>query len=176
MTGDAVENGSKRRQGHHYGTSADESETKTYTVTFNAFTLASLKVIGPTKTEYAIGDKLDTAGSKVTATIRVATRSAEVVALDDPQLAIGSFDSTTAGKKAITVSYRGVTATFNVTVKANAVALALKNRSPAAPTSPVPRNGNKNTVANTGSNVAAIAGALVASLARPRVHMLRKRA
>ena len=55
-------------------TSADESETKTYTVTFKAFTLASLKVTGPTKTEYAIGDKLDTAGLKVTAVYRVATR------------------------------------------------------------------------------------------------------
>lgn len=120
-------------------TSADESETKTYTVTFNAFTLASLKVIGPTKTEYAIGDKLDTAGLKVTAVYQSGDKTKEVpVALDDPQLAIGSFDSTTAGKKAITVSYRGVTATFNVTVKANAVALALKNRSPATPTSLVP--------------------------------------
>ncbi len=139
VTGDAVENGKLGGKAAITVTSADESETKTYTVTFNAFTLASLKVIGPTKTEYAIGDKLDTAGLKVTAVYQSGDKTKEVpVALDDPQLAIGSFDSTTAGKKAITVSYRGVTATFNVTVKANAVALALKNRSPATPTSPVP--------------------------------------
>lgn len=100
------------------------------------------------------------------------------VALDDPQLAIGSFDSTTAGKKAITVSYRGVTATFNVSVKANASPLALKNRSPATPTSPVPpATGNKNTVANTGSSVAAIAGAVaLLAAAAGALFMLRKRA
>ena len=35
--------------------------------------------------------------------------------------ALRRWDSTTAGKKAITVSYRGVTATFNVTVKTPSV-------------------------------------------------------
>lgn len=57
VTGDAVENGKLGGKAAITVTSADESETKTYTVTFNAFTLASLKVIGPTKTEYAIGDQ-----------------------------------------------------------------------------------------------------------------------
>ena len=160
-------------------TSADESETKTYTVTFNAFTLASLKVIGPTKTEYAIGDKLDTAGLKVTAVYQSGDKTKEVpVALDDPQLAIGSFDSTTAGKKAITVSYRGVTATFNVTVKANAVAPGPEEQKPGNTNKPgATGNGNKNTVANTGSSVAAIAGAVaLLAAAAGALFMLRKRA
>ncbi|MCE3043315.1 bacterial Ig-like domain-containing protein, partial [Lacticaseibacillus rhamnosus] len=131
VTGDAVENGKLGGKATITVTSADESETKTYTVTFKAFTLASLKVTGPTKTEYAIGDKLDTAGLKVTAVYQSGDKTKEVpVALDDPQLAIGSFDSTTAGKKAITVSYRGVTATFNVTVKANAVAPGPEEQKP----------------------------------------------
>ena len=105
VTGDAVENGKLGGKATITVTSADESETKTYTVTFKAFTLASLKVTGPTKIEYAIGDKLDTAGLKVTAVYQSGDKTKEVpVALDDPQLAIGSFDSTTAGKKAITVS------------------------------------------------------------------------
>ena len=160
-------------------TSADESETKTYTVTFKAFTLASLKVTGPTKTEYAIGDKLDTAGLKVTAVYQSGDKTKEVpVALDDPQLAIGSFDSTTAGKKAITVSYRGVTATFNVTVKANAVAPGPEEQKPGSTNKPgATGNGNKNTVANTGSNVAAIAGAVaLLAAAAGALFMLRKRA
>lgn len=179
VTGDAVENGKLGGKAAITVTSADESETKTYTVTFNAFTLASLKVIGPTKTEYAIGDKLDTAGLKVTAVYQSGDKTKEVpVALDDPQLAIGSFDSTTAGKKAITVSYRGVTATFNVTVKANAVAPGPEEQKPGNTNKPgATGNGNKNTVANTGSNVAAIAGAVaLLTAAAGALFMLRKRA
>ncbi len=179
VTGDAVENGKLGGKAAITVTSADESETKTYTVTFNAFTLASLKVIGPTKTEYAIGDKLDTAGLKVTAVYQSGDKTKEVpVALDDPQLAIGSFDSTTAGKKAITVSYRGVTATFNVTVKANAVAPGPEGQKPGNTNKPgATGNGNKNTVANTGSSVAAIAGAVaLLAAAAGALFMLRKRA
>ena len=179
VTGDAVENGKLGGKAAITATSADESETKTYTVTFNAFTLASLKVIGPTKTEYAIGDKLDTAGLKVTAVYQSGDKTKEVpVALDDPQLAIGSFDSTTAGKKAITVSYRGVTATFNVTVKANAVAPGPEGQKPGNTNKPgATGNGNKNTVANTGSSVAAIAGAVaLLAAAAGALFMLRKRA
>ena len=179
VTGDAVENGKLGGKATITVTSADESETKTYTVTFKAFTLASLKVTGPTKTEYAIGDKLDTAGLKVTAVYQSGDKTKEVpVALDDPQLAIGSFDSTTAGKKAITVSYRGVTATFNVTVKANAVAPGPEEQKPGSTNKPgATGNGNKNTVANTGSNVAAIAGAVaLLAAAAGTLFMLRKRA
>lgn len=89
-------------------TSADESETKTYTVTFNAFTLASLKVIGPTKTEYAIGDQARYRRSEGDCRLPEWRQDqGSAGRSDDPQLAIGSFDSTTAGKKAITVSYRG---------------------------------------------------------------------
>ena len=179
VTGDAVENGKLGGKATITVTSADESETKTYTVTFKAFTLASLKVTGPTKIEYAIGDKLDTAGLKVTAVYQSGDKTKEVpVALDDPQLAIGSFDSTTAGKKAITVSYRGVTATFNVTVKANAVAPGPEEQKPGSTNKPgATGNGNKNTVANTGSNVAAIAGAVaLLAAAAGALFMLRKRA
>ena len=179
VTGDAVENGKLGGKAAITVTSADESETKTYTVTFKAFTLASLKVTGPTKIEYAIGDKLDTAGLKVTAVYQSGDKTKEVpVALDDPQLAIGSFDSTTAGKKAITVSYRGVTATFNVTVKANAVAPGPEEQKPGSTNKPgATGNGNKNTVANTGSNVAAIAGAVaLLAAAAGALFMLRKRA
>lgn len=179
VTGDAVENGKLGGKAAITVTSADESETKTYTVTFNAFTLASLKVTGPTKTEYAIGDKLDTAGLKVIAVYQSGDKTKEVpVALDDPQLAIGSFDSTTAGKKAITVSYRGVTATFNVTVKANAVAPGPEEQKPGNTNKPgATGNGSKNTVANTGSSVAAIAGAVaLLAAAAGALFMLRKRA
>ena len=179
VTGDAVENGKLGGKATITVTSADESETKTYTVTFKAFTLASLKVTGPTKIEYAIGDKLDTAGLKVTAVYQSGDKTKEVpVALDDPQLAIGSFDSTAAGKKAITVSYRGVTATFNVTVKANAVAPGPEEQKPGSTNKPgATGNGNKNTVANTGSSVAAIAGAVaLLAAAAGALFMLRKRA
>lgn len=108
----------------------------------------------------------------MTAVYQSGDKTKEVpVALDDPQLAIGSFDSTTAGKKAITVSYRGVTATFNVTVKANAVAPGPEEQKPGNTNKPgATGNGNKNTVANTGSSVAPPSLALSLCWPLPRVH------
>ena len=78
----------------------------------------------------------------------------------------------------ITVSYRGVTATFNVTVKANAVAPGPEEQKPGNTNKPgATGNGNKNTVANTGSSVAAIAGAVaLLAAAAGALFMLRKRA
>ena len=40
------------------------------------------------------------------------------IAVDDPELAVSGYDSVVAGEKTVIVSYRGVSATFTVTVKA----------------------------------------------------------
>ena len=67
---------------------------------------------------------------------------------------------------------------FNVTVKANAVAPGPEEQKPGNTNKPgATGNGNKNTVANTGSNVAAIAGAVaLLAAAAGALFMLRKRA
>ena len=100
------------------------------------------------------------------------------VALDDPQLAIGSFDSTTAGKKAITVSYRGVTRDLQRHGQGQRSRPGPEEQKPGSTIKPgATGNGNKNTVANTGSNVAAIAGAVaLLAAAAGALFMLRKRA
>ena len=65
----------------------------------------------PTKTEYYVGDTLDTTGLEITAKY---TDNTEKVITSD--LTITGFDSSVAGKNTITVAYDGKTATFNVEV------------------------------------------------------------
>ncbi len=65
----------------------------------------------PTKTEYFIGDTLDTTGLEITAKY---TDNTEKVITSD--LTITGFNSSTAGTKVVTVDYKGKTATFNVEV------------------------------------------------------------
>lgn len=97
-------------------TSADGRHTSTTTVNFNVATLTGIKLGGTlAKTKYRIGEKLDLTGLTVTAVYSDGTTSN--VALDDSQLAVLGFDSTTAGTKTVTVSYRGKSATFQVTVQ-----------------------------------------------------------
>ena len=190
VKGDVVEAGKLGGKAAITVTSADKSATKDYTVTFNAAKLASLKVTGPSKTEYAVGDKLDTAGLKVSAVYQrgegeSATAEEVPIALDDPQLVIGAFDSTTAGKKTVTVTYRGVTGAFEVTVKANAVAPGPQQ--PQNPNQPGGSNGKPvakpsdgkgsgNVLTATGASVAVYAGAAVAlAVAAGVLFLARKR-
>lgn len=177
VTDDAVENGKLGGKVAIAATSADRSEMRTYTVIFNAFALASFKAIRPTKTEYAIGDKLGTAGLKVTTVYQNVDKTKGMpVALDNPQFAIGSLDSTTAGKKVIVISYRGMTATFNVTAKANTVAPGPEGQKPGSTNKPgATSNGNRSMVVDTGSNIAVIAGAVaLLAAAVGTLFMLRK--
>jgi hypothetical protein len=105
-------------------TSADGKTSKTYTVTFNAAELAELTLRAPSKTEYRIGEKLDTGGLTVTAVYKSGTQTvhSENIALNDPQLTVSGFESGIAGEKTVTVSYRGVSAVFKVMVKADSPA------------------------------------------------------
>lgn len=83
--------------------------------------LSSIAVTAqPTKTEYAIGAALDTTGLEVTATYT--NDKSKVVT----GWTVSEFDSTTAGEKELTVTYKEgdveKTATFKVTVKAKTLA------------------------------------------------------
>lgn len=119
-------------------TSADDTQAKTVTVNFNAATLTGLKLTGLTKTKYQLNERLDLDGLTVAAVYKLGNATKEVpVKLDDPQLFISGFDSSASGTQTITVSYRGVSATFTVQVASN-------------PESPVvkPVNGSSNAEAN----------------------------
>ena len=77
--------------------------------------LESIKLNGPDKTEYEIGEELDTAGLTVTASYSNGTE-AEVTNYE-----VSGYDSAQAGDKTVTISYTegGITktASFGVTVK-----------------------------------------------------------
>ncbi len=79
--------------------------------------LSGLEITGPDKTEYTVGEKLNTAGLKVTAVYSDGT----TVVLTDDQYTVTGFDSEEAGEKQVMVSYteNGVTETaeFTVTVE-----------------------------------------------------------
>jgi len=66
----------------------------------------------PTKTNYAVGDTLDLTGAKITAT----TISETTQDVNITSSMVSGFDSTTAGTKTVTVTFRGYTTTFDVTV------------------------------------------------------------
>jgi hypothetical protein len=74
-------------------------------------TLVSINVTTrPTKTVYAIGESLSTAGMVVTAAYSDGTTEAVT------GYTTSGFDSSSAGQKTVTVSYEGTTTTFTVTV------------------------------------------------------------
>ena len=149
-------------------TSADGTQTKTVTVNFNAATLTGLKLSGPTKTEYKLNERLDLDGLTVTAVYKAGDKTEEVpVKLDDPQLAISGFDASAAGKQTITVSYRGVSATFTVTVAGNPAQPTVKpsddrNNAGTAGASGT-NDASGNGLSATGSDTAAVA-VLIAAL------------
>ncbi len=75
-------------------------------------TLTGITVTAPTKTEYTVGDTLDTTGMVVKA---VYSNGDETVVTENATLS--GFDSSTAGTKTVTVTYEGKSATFEVTIK-----------------------------------------------------------
>ncbi|PLS28920.1 bacterial Ig-like domain-containing protein [Bifidobacterium parmae] len=182
VTGDAVKEGALGGKAEIAVTSADGANTATYTVTFDAATLASLDVTAPAKTEYTVGDTLDLAGLKVAAVYQRDGKT-ERKPLADDEYTVSGFDSTTAGTRTVTVSYRGVSATFTVTVKAAPV-------TPGPEQQPAPgagaAGGNGQTTAKpnmnkglsaTGSSVAGVVGvvALLAAVAGVLVITRRRR-
>ena len=78
----------------------------------------------PDRTEYRIGEKLDTTGMVVTATMSDATR----VELEEDQYTVSTLNSGTPGEKEITVSAAGksgtvYTDTFRVVVTEEGLSL-----------------------------------------------------
>jgi hypothetical protein len=64
----------------------------------------------PNKTTYSIGENLDTTGLTVTATLEDGTQN------DVTAFTVSGYDAEKTGKQTVTVTYKGKTATFTVTV------------------------------------------------------------
>ena len=191
VTGTAVKDGALGGKATIRVTSADGSETREYTVTFDAAAYEALKVTAPAKTEYRIGDKLDTTGMKVTATYRRAdgTMQEREIALDDAQLSVEGFDSAVAGEKTVRVSYRGRSAEFKVTVKADEVTPGPDEQdkpkpgegdessdgsSGDTPSKPAAKPG-KGTLSATGADVSAAVGVVALLIAAAGVMLITRK-
>ena len=89
------------------------TKTTGFSVTILAKTVTELKVTAPIKKEYYVGESFDKSGLIVKATYNDETTT-DVT----NSASLSGFDSKTAGKKTITVSYGGQSKTFDVTVVA----------------------------------------------------------
>ena len=88
-------------------------ENKEYTAQWKMIKELEIKT-EPTKKEYSMGETFDKSGLQV----YVKYDNSSSRPLTDTEYAIAGFDSTAAGLKTITVTYKGKSASFTVTVKA----------------------------------------------------------
>ena len=88
-------------------------KTATFEITVSEASITAISVTTmPTKINYHIGKEFDSTGIVVTAT----ASDGNTVTLNSNQLEYSGFDSSSPGIKTITVSYNGMTATFDVTI------------------------------------------------------------
>jgi hypothetical protein len=85
-----------------------------YPVHGNASYVTALAVSGAYKTEYFAGDSLDLSGLILTATW--SDGATTTVALDDPDLSVTGFDSSTRGTQTLTLTYGAAQVQISVTV------------------------------------------------------------
>jgi acetoacetate decarboxylase len=97
-------------------------KTATFTVTVNPAVLVSIAVTqNPIKTIYATGEELDLTGLAVTGTYTDSTTQTETVTAAN----ITGFNKNTVSTQTLTVTINGKTATFNITVNATLVSIAV---------------------------------------------------
>lgn len=92
-------------------TSGDASATFEVTVLTESLTGISITTL-PSKTEYHINGEFNPSGISVSAS----TSDGNTVTLNSDQLIYSGFDSSSPGNKTITVSYNGMTSSFDITI------------------------------------------------------------
>lgn len=136
---------------------AEDGTAKTYTVTFGELPQLAELAVEVTKDSYQVGDKFNAADVKVSAIYKVGDTETLRKLIDptDGDLKFTGFDSATAGTRTITVSYRGVNATFEVTVTATEVTPGPGEQKPGDTNNP----GNTAKPGSTATNKPAANGA-----------------
>ena len=89
------------------------TKTLNFRINERPVTIAGIKVKQPVKTIFYIGENIDLTGSKVT----VYYDYGEPADFDVNSSMISGYDSTSAGKKTVKVTYEGFTDTFEVIIK-----------------------------------------------------------
>ncbi len=169
---------------------AEDGTAKTYTVTFGELPQLAELAVEVTKDSYQVGDKFNAADVKVSAIYKVGDTETLRKLIDptDGDLKFTGFDSATAGTRTITVSYRGVNATFEVTVTATEVTPGPGEQKPGDTNNPgntakpgstatnKPAANGAAPLSNTGAAVAAIAVVVVVlAAAAGALLVIRKR-
>lgn len=111
--------------------SGDKVITVTYqdiTATFNVHvnapvTLSSISVTPPLKTQYGVGEALDTTG--ITVTALYSNNNEEIIDISNCE--ISGFDSSTIGTKVVTVTYMDKSDSFEVYIVSNLIEVAVDN-------------------------------------------------
>lgn len=97
-----------------YGTADQYLYDYSWYPTMDDVMAVSMEIVSaPTKTEYEIGESLNTAGLSLNVTYSDSTTATVTEGFE-----VSGFDSATAGEKTVTVSYNGFTTTFTVVVVA----------------------------------------------------------
>ena len=94
-----------------------ETVEHTFTVTVAQNAVTGISVSAPTRTEYTVGDVLDLTGMKVTASYQNGNKRDVTEEILADENAVTGFDSAKAGTVTVTVTYKGQTAQFEVTIK-----------------------------------------------------------
>ncbi|MBQ8535606.1 MAG: bacterial Ig-like domain-containing protein [Bacilli bacterium] len=98
-----------------------KSKTTTFKVSIVAKSISKIEVVTkPTKTSYIQNyEALNLAGGKIKATYN--DTSTETIDMTDESVTVTGFDNSTLGTNTLTVSYKGKTTTFTVTIVAKSV-------------------------------------------------------
>ncbi|MEG1620159.1 MAG: bacterial Ig-like domain-containing protein, partial [Eubacterium sp.] len=91
-----------------------QKATTTYDISIQAKQLESIKMDKIPQTEYFVDDPLDI--SKGTITRVYDNGSTDTLAMSDTEVSVDGFNAKTAKTQMLTVTYKGKTTTFNVTV------------------------------------------------------------
>ncbi|WP_240542176.1 bacterial Ig-like domain-containing protein [Bifidobacterium sp. CP2] len=104
-------------------TPADGGKAVAYTADFGPLLRLDALKVQPGKTAYQVGDSFDRSGLKVAAVYSNGKRTSEkAIDADDPELAVTGFDSHAAtARQVVTVTYRGVSASYAIAVTSSGV-------------------------------------------------------
>lgn len=138
------------------------SKNCSVTVSNPVVTISSISVYtNPTKTNYYIGDSLNTSG--LVLRLAYSDGSTETVSSG---FTTSGFGSTSAGTKTVTVSYQGKTTTFNVTVNTPSISLSSTSKSmtvggTATVTATTTPSGQTVTWTSSNTSVATVSGGTI---------------
>ncbi|MBQ3920531.1 MAG: bacterial Ig-like domain-containing protein, partial [Oscillospiraceae bacterium] len=117
LTASMVSGFNSSRTGTYTLTVTYSSKTTSYDITVRDAEVTSVTISAKPKTAYYIGDAIDLTNGRITVVYENGTSKVMAITAD----MVSGFDTSSAGTKTITVAYGGKTASYTITVTADAV-------------------------------------------------------